>query len=71
MEGHGLALASFKKTLDENHFQTAQKTTSREALSFKIGGRVYFKNKQPGKWDIKWSLDINLSVLTVMDTTFT
>ena len=22
--------------------------------SFKIGDRVYFKNKQPGKWDLKW-----------------
>ena len=22
--------------------------------SFKIGGRVYFKNTQPSKWDLKW-----------------
>ena len=22
--------------------------------SFKIGDRVYFKNKQPSKWDLKW-----------------
>ena len=22
--------------------------------SFKIGDRVYFKNKQPGKWDLRW-----------------
>ena len=26
----------------------------REPLSFKIGDRAYFKNKQPGKWDLKW-----------------
>ena len=26
----------------------------REPPSFKIGDRVYFKNKQPGKWDLKW-----------------
>ena len=26
----------------------------REPPSFKIWGRVYFKNKQPGKWDLKW-----------------
>ena len=26
----------------------------RTSLSFKIGYRVYFKNKQPGKWDLKW-----------------
>ena len=26
----------------------------REPPSFKIGNRVYFKNKQPGKWNLKW-----------------
>ena len=26
----------------------------REPPSFKIGDRVYFKSKQPGKWDLKW-----------------
>ena len=26
----------------------------REPPSFKIGHRVYFENKQPGKWDLKW-----------------
>ena len=25
-----------------------------EVPSFKIGDRVYFKKKQPGKWDLKW-----------------
>ena len=25
-----------------------------EPPSFKIGDRVYFKNKQPGEWDLKW-----------------
>ena len=42
LEAHHLALAIAKKTLDENHFWTAQKTTNREAPSFKIGDRVYF-----------------------------
>ena len=28
----------------------------RQPPSFKIGDRVYFKNKQPGKWDLKWRL---------------
>ena len=28
----------------------------REPPTFKIGNRVYFKNKQPGKWDLKWRL---------------
>ena len=27
----------------------------RDPPSLKIGNRVYFKNKQPGKWDLKWS----------------
>ena len=54
LEAHHLTLAIAKKTLDENHFRTAQKTTNSEAPSFKIGDRVYFKNKQPGKWDLKW-----------------
>ena len=53
LEGHRLALAITKKTLDENCFRTAQKTTNRQPPSFKIGDRVYFKNKQPGKWDLK------------------
>ena len=26
----------------------------REPPSYKIGDRVYLKNKQQGKWDLKW-----------------
>ena len=48
METHCLPLAIAKKTEGENCFRTAQKTTDRELPSFKIGDRVYFKNKQPG-----------------------
>ena len=54
LETHRLALAIAKKTLDENCFRTAQKTMDRQPPSFKIGDRVYFKNKQPAKWDLKW-----------------
>ena len=54
LEAHRLALATAKKTLDENCFKTAQKTMDRTQPSFKIGDRVYFKNKQPGKWYPKW-----------------
>ena len=53
-EAHCLALAIAKKTLDENHFRTAQKTIDRKPPFFNIGNRAYFKNKQPGKWDLKW-----------------
>ena len=54
LEAHRVTLAIAKKTLDENHFKIAQKTMDRTPPSFKIGDRVYFKNKQPGKWDLKW-----------------
>ena len=53
LETHHPALAIAKKTLYEHHFRTAKKTTDREPPSFKIDDRVYFKNKQPGKWDLK------------------
>ena len=45
LEAHWLTLAIAKKALDENCFRTAQKTMDREPLCFKIGDRVYFKNK--------------------------
>ena len=41
------------KTLDENHFKNAQKTMDRKPQSFQLGDRVYFRNKQPEKWDLK------------------
>ena len=40
LEAHRLALAIAKKTLDESHYKTAQKTMP---PSFKIGDRVHFK----------------------------
>ena len=54
LEAHRLALAIAKKTLDENRFKTAQKFMDQTPPSFKVGNRVYFKNKHPGKWDLKW-----------------
>ena len=54
LKTHQLALAIAKKTLHGNCFRTAQKAINRAPPSFKIGDRVYFKSKQPGKWDIKW-----------------
>ena len=35
-------------------FRTAQKTIDRQPPLFKLGDRVYFKNKQAVKWDLKW-----------------
>ena len=43
-----------KKTLDENRFRKAQKTMDHPAPNFQLGDRVHFKNKQPGKWNLKW-----------------
>ena len=54
LETHRLALAIAKKTLDENRFTASQKTLGRNQPAFQIGDCVYFKNKQPGKWDLKW-----------------
>ena len=49
LETHRLALATAKKTLDENRFKTAQKKMARDKPTFQVGDHVYFKNKQPGK----------------------
>ena len=54
LETHRLALAIAKKTLDENRFTATQKTLARYNPAFQVGDHVYFKNKQPGKWDLKW-----------------
>ena len=54
LETHRLALAIAKKILDENRFTAIQKTMARGKPAFHIGDHVSFKNKQPGKWDLKW-----------------
>ena len=46
-EAHRLTLAIAKKTLDNNHFKTAQKTMERTPSSFKIGDSIYLKNNVP------------------------
>ena len=48
LENHCLTLAIALKTLDENHFRNAQKTTNRKPPSFQLEDRVYVKNIQPG-----------------------
>ena len=54
LEIHRLALAIAKKILDENRLTATQKMMARDKPAFQIGDRVYFKNKQPDKWDLKW-----------------
>ena len=53
LEADRLTLAIAEKTLDENCFKAAHKTIDRTPPTFKIGDRVYFTNKQAGKWDLK------------------
>ena len=71
IEAHRLTLAIAKKTLDENHFKTAKKTKDRTPPSFKIGDRVYFKNKQLANGISNGDLDIGLSKLSMTDTSYT
>ena len=54
LQMHRLALAIAKKTLDENRFPATPKMMARDKPAFQIGDHVYFKNKQPSKWDLKW-----------------
>ena len=54
LETHRLALAIAKKTLDENGFKATQKMMARDKPAFQIGDHVYFKNKYPSKWYLKW-----------------
>ena len=53
LEIHRLALAIAKKTLDENRFTATKKTMARDKPAFQIADHAYFKNKQPGKCDLK------------------
>ena len=67
LETHRLALAIAKKTLDENRFTATHKNLARDNPAFPVGDPVYFKNKQPGKWNLKWRPGYQISVLSTMD----
>ena len=67
LEALRLALVIAKKTIDENRFKTAQKTMDQTPPSFKIGDRVYFKKKQPSKWDLNGGQEIELSAMGATD----
>ena len=54
LESHHPALVIAMNTLDENHFKHAQKMIHHTPPNFKVGNRVFFKTKQPGKWGLKW-----------------
>ena len=54
LDQHQLSLFIAKKYLDDHRFLTAEKMTDRAEPGFKVGDRVYFKNKTPGKRGLKW-----------------
>ena len=70
LETHRLALAIAKKTLDEKRFKTAQKTMACEKPAFQVEDHVYFKNKQPGKWDLKWRPGYRIVHIDTMDVSY-
>ena len=49
LDQHRLSLSIAKKYLDDHRFLTAEKMTDRAEPGFKVGDRVYFQNKTPGK----------------------
>ena len=71
LETHRLALAIAKKILDKNRFTATQKILARAKPAFQIGDCVYFKNKQPGKWDLNGDLGTELSTLSMTDISST
>ena len=34
--------------------QPSKRLFQGDTPAFQVGDHVYFKNKQPGKWDLKW-----------------
>ena len=62
LDQHRLSLSIAKKYLDDHRFLTAEKTTDRVEPGFKVGDRVYFKNKTPGKWDLKWRAGYRIQI---------
>ena len=57
--------------MDDHRFLTAEKMTDRAEPGFKVGDRVYFKNKTPGKWTSNGEQDTESSGSSVKDTTCT
>ena len=67
LESHHLAIAIAKKTLDEKRFKHAQKATNHTPPNVKVSDRVYFTNRQPGKWDLKWKVTGKTRTCNVKD----
>ena len=68
---HHLALAIVKKTLDENCLQTYPEDHIPYPIQISMLVTEYsFKNKQPGKWNLKWRAGYRIiSIECTTDTT--
>ena len=64
LEAHSLTLAIAKKTLDENHFKTAQKTMDRTPSTYILRTSSQANGTSNG------DLDIGLFELSMMDTSY-
>ena len=62
LKSNCLALPIAKKPLDENRFKHVLKATTHTPSNFKVGDRVFPKNKQPDKWEQNPDLVTGLSI---------
>ena len=63
LEAHQLTLVTVKKSLDKDHFRTAQKIIQKEPPSLKLGNRVYFKSNKWGNGFLSGDPDTGLFIL--------
>ena len=71
LESHCLALFIAMKTQDGNYFKHAQKIKKHTPPNFKVGDRVFLRNKQPGKWDLQWRAGYRIDCIECYGTTYT
>ena len=71
LDQHRLSLSIAKKYLDDHRFLTAEKTTDRAEPGFKVGDRVYFKNKPQENGISNGEQDTESSGLSAKDVTCT
>ena len=71
LEAHRLALAIAKKTLDENCFRTAQKTTADNHPPSRLVTGYISKTNSLANGTSNEDLDTELSELSMMDTSYT
>ena len=71
LEAHRLTLAIAKKTLDENHFKSAQNHGQDTTFLPDRRQSIFQKTSSPANGTLNGDLDIELSELSMMDTSYT